>query len=1571
MTYKYLLFISSIADEVLRSQLENHLTSLKARQIEFWHNSSLLPGCDVEEQLPTIVAQAKIAVLLLSSDFMASEDCQKLLALVQAEQARRPIQIVSILARPFDMSADAPAPGVMIPRNGKAVTSWDDRDKAWRAVARELRYIVTGFPTPTGDEVDASLKSTLAPPRYARYHGPRPARTKAERRRILLGAGCTLIGSIGAAAMLFPNHELPIWDTRARYLPTSVQLGLIAVFALVGIWFIVDGFYRRSRLLALDALTLRANNAAHLKGRRDHIDRLLRLCQEHRQVHLVGESGAGKTALVRAGLCSELRNEFHRGLLPIYLDAWGDDWEAGPRHTLARALFDALDENGRKVLRLQQPPAPQDVLDVLGEIKTAMRQTPLCLFDQFDDYQTRHRDEFLPNGRHVWLSTQALSMRNEFWRQIGALISEEKLHCLFVTRDDTADGLESIRFFEPQVYRLDRLPTHVVLELFDSLTADPETPVIFEPEHGWDRLKQQLAIDLSQDGAVLPVQMKLALQGLQYLDELTLRAYMRNDGLRGLEASQIEFQVSATAQSTRLNKSQIRSLLRELVDSEALKTVPRTAEMIEKRIIGNASDLRTKRAVTAALDDLTKKELLRRRPDADRGQPVWVLDHDYLCRGVLAAEHRADRWHLMARQAAQAFTQAGDNLWQKWRALLAPTQQIMLAVQRLRGRFRYIGLRAYAAWSLLRFLPFVISLAIAGWGWRQYMERQQTAKDDQKAASIIAGLGSKYQTISLWDLAGSSDSIRDRFLQQVLQHPSYAERLTEPLLAHVVTALIGLDIQRRQKILDTQIIPCLRSPYEVGKTWACMQIGLELSAMCELPKQAEVDVLQTLVASFPDAIQDLKRLRYELALQQVVDHLSQEHTSQTLDFLLQLTLETTDYTQLQGIFFVLQRLAPRLTAKQAQTMVLSLLQTLRVTGDDEKREALGIHLRELAGHQTPEQAVAASEAWIFAIKTSTNPQELKSLSEGLDAWAVTPTAEQAAIAFAPLFYLLEKIFQSRDLTVPLIADSQVSAALAKGLATLASKLTVKQTRTTSALLVAALQRPSSPQTLKSFVGALAKVSPSLTDGQAQNILANLLANRPTARDGMSELSGSFDAVQDGIQGLLSILSKPQAQQALVVLHSALKKAPSIGWRGVLLRAMIKAPVDLTSEQAKSILELLLVTIQHTSSGPILNARDELSSELELFLPKLTVAQQQMAASVLLHALQQDTVPNRLYPLLRGLSVIALTDAQMQDLCTSLFAALYKADGLFFHGIWPMANTVAAGLVLFKNKLTTEQLQTAKFALWAAIHKSDDSQALPILLSGLLALPIKLTHQESLSLLTSVVTALNAASPPVTLHEALKQLVAKLSADSVQAAAGVIVSGLTQVRDIDVQAALIQGLAALPAPLTNEQAQRAVSTLLPLLESPSFIPPWLDFRIAEALTAFMAKLTPKQAQASWNRIRIALEQGTKDPDTAVATAISMELMRVDAAPSTLLDLLKWPTFAEGTIDLRSKLLRKLEQQTRQDFQGNLWQMIRWIQQQHKDREWKYDLRAPLANRPPFSIDVGIVLPPPDDPMMRIN
>lgn len=71
-----LVFSYSHADEAQRNELEKHLSPLKRMgKITTWHDRRIVPGQVFEHQIDHYFSQADIILLLISSDFIASDYC--------------------------------------------------------------------------------------------------------------------------------------------------------------------------------------------------------------------------------------------------------------------------------------------------------------------------------------------------------------------------------------------------------------------------------------------------------------------------------------------------------------------------------------------------------------------------------------------------------------------------------------------------------------------------------------------------------------------------------------------------------------------------------------------------------------------------------------------------------------------------------------------------------------------------------------------------------------------------------------------------------------------------------------------------------------------------------------------------------------------------------------------------------------------------------------------------------------------------------------------------------------------------------------------------------------------------------------------------------------------------------------------------------------------------------------------------------------------------------------------------------------------------------------------------------
>jgi len=138
------VFISySHKDEMLRNELETHLKLLQRQGlISVWTDRKIAAGEEWKDRIDENLASARIILLLVSADFIASDYCYdkevgRALAQHQAQQAR----VIPIILRDVDWQ---PAPfGQLqaLPAGGKPVMLWDHKDSAWKEVALGIRRV--------------------------------------------------------------------------------------------------------------------------------------------------------------------------------------------------------------------------------------------------------------------------------------------------------------------------------------------------------------------------------------------------------------------------------------------------------------------------------------------------------------------------------------------------------------------------------------------------------------------------------------------------------------------------------------------------------------------------------------------------------------------------------------------------------------------------------------------------------------------------------------------------------------------------------------------------------------------------------------------------------------------------------------------------------------------------------------------------------------------------------------------------------------------------------------------------------------------------------------------------------------------------------------------------------------------------------------------------------------------------------------------------------------------------------------------------------------------------------------
>ncbi|MEH1796145.1 MULTISPECIES: TIR domain-containing protein [unclassified Nostoc] len=134
----------SAQDEEMRQKLENHLSILKRQAvITNWHKGMISPGKEWESEIDTNLKTADIILVLISSEFTASDYHWDVLVKQAMKQHKaRTSRVITILLRPVDNSWKVVFPNVkVLPKGERPITEWRPYDKAFANIATGIREV--------------------------------------------------------------------------------------------------------------------------------------------------------------------------------------------------------------------------------------------------------------------------------------------------------------------------------------------------------------------------------------------------------------------------------------------------------------------------------------------------------------------------------------------------------------------------------------------------------------------------------------------------------------------------------------------------------------------------------------------------------------------------------------------------------------------------------------------------------------------------------------------------------------------------------------------------------------------------------------------------------------------------------------------------------------------------------------------------------------------------------------------------------------------------------------------------------------------------------------------------------------------------------------------------------------------------------------------------------------------------------------------------------------------------------------------------------------------------------------
>ena len=142
-----LFYSYSHKDEELRKELEDHLSLLRRQGvISGWHDRMIGAGEEWKGQLDKNLEEAQIILLLISPSFLASDYCYD----IETERAldrhdKGEAKVIPVLLRPVDWEGAPFARLQGLPIDLRPVTTWTNRDEAFKNIAQGIRRAIEGM----------------------------------------------------------------------------------------------------------------------------------------------------------------------------------------------------------------------------------------------------------------------------------------------------------------------------------------------------------------------------------------------------------------------------------------------------------------------------------------------------------------------------------------------------------------------------------------------------------------------------------------------------------------------------------------------------------------------------------------------------------------------------------------------------------------------------------------------------------------------------------------------------------------------------------------------------------------------------------------------------------------------------------------------------------------------------------------------------------------------------------------------------------------------------------------------------------------------------------------------------------------------------------------------------------------------------------------------------------------------------------------------------------------------------------------------------------------------------------
>jgi formylglycine-generating enzyme required for sulfatase activity len=210
-------------DEALRLKLETHLAVLKrGGLIAEWHDRKLEPGAAWQAEIDRHLTSADIVLLLLSSDFIASDYCWgEEMTKALERHGRGETRVIPVILRHCHWQRTPLGSLQAVPKDGKPIRSWPDEDEAFVDVVAAIERSVQAAREKAAAGRAPERDTTASPPAGDEPSTiPRPTETSALDTLALLDSSVLSRPEVREAGTVFRDIEAP-WCPELVVIPAG------------------------------------------------------------------------------------------------------------------------------------------------------------------------------------------------------------------------------------------------------------------------------------------------------------------------------------------------------------------------------------------------------------------------------------------------------------------------------------------------------------------------------------------------------------------------------------------------------------------------------------------------------------------------------------------------------------------------------------------------------------------------------------------------------------------------------------------------------------------------------------------------------------------------------------------------------------------------------------------------------------------------------------------------------------------------------------------------------------------------------------------------------------------------------------------------------------------------------------------------------------------------------------------------------------------------------------------------------------------------------------------------------